>query len=56
MTRAYWFVENKLHWKLDVVMREDSYRVRGGDAEELLAGFRHIPINLLNDITSFKGA
>ena len=55
-TRALWFIENKLHWKLDIGMREDSFRVRRGDAAELLAGFRHIAMNLLNKVIGFKGS
>ncbi len=55
-TRAHWFIKNKLHWKFDVKMREDSCRVRRGDAAELLAGFRHIAMNLLNKVIGFKGS
>ena len=54
-TREHWFIENRLHWKLGAAMQEDNCRVRRGDAAELLAGFRHIAINLLNNVTSFKG-
>ncbi len=36
-------------------MREDSCRVQRGDAAKLLAGFRHIAINLLNNVIGFKG-
>ena len=53
-SREHWYIESKLHWKLDVAMREDSCRVRRGDAAELLSGFRHIAINLLKNITGFK--
>lgn len=53
-TRSHWHIENKLHWKLDVAMREDSCRIRRGDAAELLAGFRHIAVNLLNNTKTFK--
>ena len=53
-TREHWFIENKLHWKLDVAMGEDACRVRRGEAAEVLAGFRHIAINLLNEV-SFDG-
>ena len=54
-TREHWFIENKLHWKLDVAMGEDDCRIRRGDASEILAGFRHIALNLLNDVKSFSG-
>ena len=54
-TREHWFIENKLYWKLDVAMGEDACRVRRGEAAEVLAGFRHIALNLLNEIKSFSG-
>ena len=36
-------------------MGEDACRVRRGEAAEVLAGFRHIALNLLNEIKSFSG-
>ncbi|EEZ8683717.1 ISAs1 family transposase, partial [Escherichia coli] len=30
--RNHWHVENKLHWRLDVVMNEDDCRIRRGNA------------------------
>ena len=53
-TREHWHIENKLHWKLDVAMREDSCRIRRGDAPELFAGIRHVAVNLLNNTKTFK--
>ena len=53
--RSHWHIENKLHWKLDVAMKEDDCRIRRGDGAEILAGFRHIAINLLNNQKSFSG-
>ena len=55
-TREHWFIENKLHWKLDVAMGEDDCRIRRGDASEILADFRHIALNLLKNEKNFKGA
>ncbi|WOG29985.1 ISAs1 family transposase [Endozoicomonas sp. 8E] len=38
--REHWAIENKLHWKMDVVvMREDDCRIRRGNAAEMLTGF-----------------
>ena len=54
-TREHWCIENQLHWKMDVAMREDDCRIRRGNAESLLTGFRHIAINLLNNTKTFKG-
>lgn len=54
-SREHWFIENKLHWKLDVAMDEDRCRIRRDNAPEMLAGFRHMALNLLNNVTTFKG-
>lgn len=52
--RNHWCVENKLHWRLDVGMREDDCRIRRGNAAELLSGIRHIAINILTQNKEFK--
>ena len=46
--RAHWGIENELHWRLDVVFREDDSRVRKGHGPENLAVLRHIASNLLS--------
>lgn len=50
----YWHVENKLHWRLDVVMNEDDCKIRRGNAAELFSGIRHIAINILTKDKVFK--
>jgi len=45
--RGHWAVENKLHWVLDVQMREDQSRARTGYAAENLATLRRLALNLL---------
>jgi len=45
--RGHWSVENKLHWVLDVQMREDHSRARTGYAAENLATLRRLALNLL---------
>ncbi len=47
--RNHWHVENKLHWRLDVVMNEDDCKIRRGNAAELFSGIRHIAINILTN-------
>ena len=42
--RNHWHVENKLHWRLDVVMNEDDCKIRRGNAAELFSGIRHIAL------------
>jgi predicted transposase YbfD/YdcC len=45
--RGHWSVENRLHWVLDVQMREDQSRARAGYAAENLATLRRLALNLL---------
>ena len=52
--RNHWHVENKLHWRLDVIMNEDDCRIRRGNAAELFSGIRHITINILTNDKVFK--
>jgi hypothetical protein len=40
-------VENRLHWRLDVVMNEDQDRSRLGHAPENLAVLRHMALNVM---------
>lgn len=52
--RTHWGIENKVHWVLDVVFREDDCRVRRGQAAQNLAVLRHIALNLLRQETTLK--
>lgn len=52
--RNHWHVENKPHWRLDVVMNEDDCKIRRGNAAELFSGIRHIAINILTNDKVFK--
>ncbi|HCB4956206.1 ISAs1 family transposase [Salmonella enterica] len=52
--REHWYIETKLHWRLDLAMREDESRIRRGDAAEIISGIRHIAINILTLDKSFK--
>ena len=44
--RGHWGVENGLHWRLDVVFREDKRR-RTGSAPANMTALRHLCLNLL---------
>lgn len=50
--RSHWGVENRLHWRLDVVFREDDSRIRKGNAAAIMTTIRHVCINLFQQETS----
>ena len=45
--RAHWGIENRLHWTLDVVFRDDLARLRTGHGPENMAVVKHMALNLL---------
>jgi predicted transposase YbfD/YdcC len=45
--RAHWQIENKLHWRLDVIMNEDDAHIRVNHGPENMAVLRHMALNLL---------
>ena len=47
VARSHWGVENRLHWRLDVVMNEDQDRSRLGNGPHNLAVLRHMAINVM---------
>ncbi|MGO8791314.1 MAG: ISAs1 family transposase, partial [Terriglobia bacterium] len=47
VVRQHWGVENRLHWRLDVVMNEDQDRTRMGHGPHNLAVLRHMVINAM---------
>ncbi len=53
-THSYWSIESKLHWLLDVGMREDDCRIRREQAGENMVAILHMAFNTLNSDTSFK--
>jgi predicted transposase YbfD/YdcC len=55
VVRSHWGVENRLHWRLDVVMNEDQDRTRLGNGPHNLAVLRHMAMNVMQNDTS-KGS
>lgn len=47
VAREHWGVENRLHWRLDVIMNEDQDRTRLGNGPENLAILRHMALNAM---------
>jgi predicted transposase YbfD/YdcC len=45
--RAHCEIENRLHWVLDVVFRDDLARLRTGHGPENMAVVKHMAMNLL---------
>lgn len=55
--RSHWGIENRLHWMLDVVFRDDLARLRSANAPKNMAVIKHIALNLIRaakPTTSFK--
>lgn len=49
--RRHWCIENRLHWKLDVVFREDRQRTRCNNGPLNLATARKLALQTLNQAT-----
>ena len=47
VVRSHWGIENRLHWRLDVVMNEDQDRSRLGHGPHNLAVLRHMAVNVM---------
>ena len=45
--RGHWGIENRLHWVLDVVFKDDLARLRTGHGPANMAVVRHMAMNLL---------
>jgi predicted transposase YbfD/YdcC len=52
--RGHWGVENNLHWKLDVGLREDDCPIYRGNADQNLGIMRKIVLKMLEEEKSSK--
>ena len=44
--RGHWGVENPLHWRLDVIMRDDECRIKKKNGATIMTSIRHLCMNL----------
>lgn len=56
VVRSHWGIENRLHWRLDVVMNEDQDRSRLGNSPNNLAILRHMALNVMQKENATKGS
>ena len=54
--RAHWGVENRLHWVLDVTMREDDCPISRGHAAANSTSFRHVALNQIRREKTIKAS
>lgn len=50
--RAHWGIENRLHWSLDVIFREDASKIRKDHGPRNIALLRKIILNVLRQDTT----
>lgn len=54
--RQHWGIENRLHWSLDVIFREDDARIRKDNGPRNIALIRKIVLNMLRQDTKWTKA
>jgi len=52
--RGHWGIENRLHWVLDVLFKDDLSRLRTGHGAKNMAVVRHFALNLIRAATDRK--
>lgn len=58
LVRSHWEVENKVHWVLDIVFKEDSIKIHKNDGAENMGILRRLALNLVRlhpDKASLRG-
>lgn len=50
--RAHWLIENRLHWRRDVILREDHSRIRSGSAPQTMAALRNAMLHIAREATA----
>lgn len=52
--RSHWAIENRLHWVMDVVFKDDQCRLRKGHGAKNMAVVRHFALNLVRAVADKK--
>lgn len=47
--RDHWLIENRLHWRRDVVLREDHSRIRSGPIPQAMAALRNTMLHIVHN-------
>lgn len=47
--RGHWLIENRLHWRRDVILREDHSQIRTGPIPQAMAALRNAMLHLVHD-------
>lgn len=47
--RDHWLIENSLHWRRDVTLREDRSSIRSGASPRAMAALRNTLLNVVRD-------
>lgn len=50
LVRQHWSIENQLHWRRDVGLREDASPIRTGHAPQALAALRNTVLRLARSL------
>lgn len=54
--RSHWLIENQLHWRMDVIFREDQSRARLGNEPANFGILRRVAFTLLKHAPGLKGS
>ncbi|MDM8568175.1 ISAs1 family transposase [Thiotrichales bacterium HSG1] len=54
--REHWGIENKLHWRLDVIFREDANKIRKGNSPAIMTTIRHICMGIFDLDNTISGS
>lgn len=51
LSREHWSIENRLHWRRDVILGEDASPIRSGTAPHAVAALRNAMLRLVHALS-----